>query len=76
MNGPLKKPMLGSARDTEADGVASADASADDLAGAVDDENGIQFAGPLPIGEDGTAIVSVEGGSGRIENHCHAIAGR
>jgi hypothetical protein len=38
-------PSLGTNRDTEADGVPSADSDADDLTGTVDDEDGVLFGG-------------------------------
>src|SRR5262245_31323163 len=54
-------PTLGASRDTEADGVHSANADGDDNAG-LDDEDGVTF-GEIRTGALGaTAIVNVQGG--------------
>ncbi len=59
-------PMLGSSRDTEADGVHSAAADGDDIAG-IDDEDGVTF-GTIRAGALGaTATVTVSGGSAKLD---------
>jgi hypothetical protein len=58
-NGPRHEaigPTLGDFRDSEADGIHSASADADDTAGLPDDEDGVSF-GSIRVGQLGAAIV-------------------
>ena len=62
-------PQLGASRDDEGDGVPSAGADGDDLAG-VDDEDGVSVAAGLRVGQVGAAVsVSVQdaGGGSKLD---------
>ncbi|MEZ6124282.1 MAG: VCBS repeat-containing protein [Planctomycetaceae bacterium] len=59
-------PMLGSARDTEDDGIPSPNADGDDTDG-IDDEDGISF-GTLTVGSlNATVTVNVQGAEGKLD---------
>ena len=51
-------PMLGATRDSESDGVHSADADADDTMGTSDDEDGVTFPTGLLSGQNATVSVT------------------
>jgi lysophospholipase L1-like esterase len=54
-------PTLGTNRDSESDGVPSADANSDDTTGTLDDEDGVTFATDLIPGENGIVAVTASG---------------
>lgn len=59
-------PTLGATRDSESNGVHSANADGDDAAG-IDDEDGVTF-GPMRVGALGaTATVNVQGGAAKLD---------
>ena len=59
-------PLLGSNRDTEADGQPDANALGDDNNGTPNDEDGVSFS-PLIPGQPATMTVVVDGGGGVVE---------
>jgi microcystin-dependent protein/subtilisin-like proprotein convertase family protein len=59
-------PILGASRDTEAAGVHSAGADADDTSGVPDDEDGVSIS-PMVPRASATATVTVTGGAGLLD---------
>ncbi len=68
---PVNNPTLGNAVDAEPDGQPTTGANGDDLNGATpDDEDGVQFSGPLVPGE--TVIITVTASAAGADGYLNA----